>query len=451
MKIFVTGATGFVGQALCQEFVRQGHVVKISTRSILKLKPQPYPCEVIEWNGEVPLSASVLADCDAVVHLMGESVAGGIWTHARKKKIYDSRIESTKLLLRAVESCGLSGPKAIVMASAIGFYGDRGDEILNESSKPGEGFLASVCRAWEAALFESSAQVRKVAVRVGLVLGNGGALKKMIPPFKAGVGGALGSGNQWMSWIHLDDLVQIFSNAISDSKINGVLLGVAPNPIKNKFFSKILAKKLNRRALIPNPELAIRAMLGEMAQLVLASQRVVQNDPPKQLPFKYSFVEEALESLCAVERLGSVFRTQMWIPFPREVVFKFFADEKNLESITPPWLNFNVTNISTPQVAEGTTIDYRLKLKGVPIQWRTLIESWDPSNKFVDSQIKGPYARWHHTHIFESLANGTLMTDIVSYRVPFGILGRLGAGWYVKSDVRKIFEFREKKIRELFK
>jgi uncharacterized protein (TIGR01777 family) len=253
MDVGITGASGFIGRKLTQVLASGGHRAR-------RLARRP--------------SVEELTGCQAVVHLAGEPIAQR-WTPAAKARIRDSRIEGTRHLVQTLEKVS-ARPGVLVCSSAIGIYGDRRDEILTESSTLASGFLAEVCRAWEAeAVRAESLGMRVVRIRTGVVLGRGGgALAKMLPPFRAFVGGKLGSGQQWMSWIHLDDLAGLIRFAL-DQPIHGPLNGVAPNPVRNEEFTRELARALHRPAILPAPSFAVKTLFGEMSEVVLGSQRVL--------------------------------------------------------------------------------------------------------------------------------------------------------------------------------
>jgi uncharacterized protein (TIGR01777 family) len=253
------------------------------------------------WNyQERRIDAEQLASADAVIHLAGESIAEGRWNDAKKRRIRESRELGTRFLAESITRLPRR-PQVLVSASAVGYYGDRGDEQLTEDSPAGNGFLPEVCRAWEAACRPAAeAGVRVVNIRIGVVLDkNGGALAKMLLPFKLGAGGRIGSGRQWWSWIALDDLIRVFRTAIDNESLTGAINGTAPQPVTNREFTNTLGKVLRRPTIFPMPAFAARLALGEMANdLLLASARVL----PKRLKengfqFQHPELEGALRSV----------------------------------------------------------------------------------------------------------------------------------------------------------
>jgi len=236
---------------------------------------------------------------EAVIHLAGEPVAGARWTEEQKRRVRDSRAKGSRNLVAGMRATPRS-PKVLVSASAVGFYGDRGNEILNESSAPGSGFLSEVCLDWETeAARARELGVRVAFVRTGVALSlSGGALEKMLLPFKLGLGGRLGDGRQWFPWIHIEDVVGIFLHALMSPAVNGPINGVAPGIVTNEEFTRELAAALNRPVFFPVPELALRVLMGEMAEVVTASQRVVpQVALDTGYRFKYPNLRPALDAL----------------------------------------------------------------------------------------------------------------------------------------------------------
>jgi uncharacterized protein len=453
MKIVMTGATGFIGQQLVAQLLAEGHEVGILTRNVDTARTRlPVRCVCHPWDPAAGPDPAVIRGVDALVHLAGEGVADRPWTPARQQAIRQSRVAGTHALVAAIAALPATArPRALISASAIGYYGDRGEEVLDESSGAGNDFLAQVCQAWEGETFAAQELgVRGVAVRIGVVLGkDGGALEKMLPPFQLGVGGRLGSGRQWMSWIHLDDLVGLFVFLIGNGRAAGPINGVAPAPVTNASFTAALGRALHRPAILPVPAMALRLALGEMSTILLASQRVLPRAAERLgFNFRHSAVAGALDDLCA-DGSHQLVREQ-WLAREPEEVFAFFADPYNLEKITPDFLRFQVSGVSTPAMQDGTCIDYRLSLHGVPMRWRSRIENWDPPRGFADVQIQGPYKLWHHTHAFEPYNGGTVVRDRVRYQLPLGTLGGLVAGGLVGRDLEAIFAFRRQKLQAFF-
>jgi uncharacterized protein (TIGR01777 family) len=283
MNIAITGASGFIGRHLTAKLIEQGH----STRAI---------------SLRLGLAPNVLAGCDAVVNLAGENVAQR-WTASAKRRIYDSRVGGTRAVVQALAGLDKK-PSVLVSASAIGYYGSRGDEILTEDLPPGSGFLADVVQAWENEAREAEKLgIRVVSPRIGVVLGrDGGALQKMSLPFRFGVGGRIGSGHQWMSWIHIDDLVALIVLALSGSSGNPALQGpinaVAPHPLSNAGFTRELARVLHRPAIFPVPAIALKIIFGEMAEILLGGQRVLPEAAVRAgFTFRYPELGSALAAL----------------------------------------------------------------------------------------------------------------------------------------------------------
>jgi len=285
MKILISGASGLVGEHLIPTLIAKGHEVHRLVRQT------PKSADEIEWNAETGFSESEqakLENFDAVVHLAGDNVASENWSDEKKRKIKESRTVGTRVLVDALKKLQ-NPPKHFVSASAIGFYGNRGSEILNEESSQGEGFLPEVCAAWEDEIKRAESLPARVAyLRIGVVLAkDGGALEKMLTPFKFGVGGTIGSGNQYMSWIALDDLTKMILFVLENEDLRGAFNAVAPNPATNKEFTKTLGTVLNRPTFLPVPEFAIKMLFGEMGEtLLLDGARVV---PQKLLDAGFDF------------------------------------------------------------------------------------------------------------------------------------------------------------------
>jgi uncharacterized protein (TIGR01777 family) len=303
MRALITGATGLIGARL---------VGRVDSPVVLSRDPAAArrrlgDIEAHAWNPEAgPPPAEALRGVDAVFHLAGESVAEGRWTDEKKRRIHDSRVLGTRNLVAGLAAVA-GRPPVLVSASAVGFYGDRGDEELDERSPRGQGFLADVCAAWEREAREATRLgVRVVCVRTGVVLApDGGALTRILLPFRVGVGGRLGSGKQWMPWVHVDDVVAIFLHAALHAEGSDVtaevLNAVGPSPVTNAEFTRALGRAVRRPAIVPVPRAALRVAFGELAGVLLASQRVL---PRAALRGGFSFAHATVASALAAATAG---------------------------------------------------------------------------------------------------------------------------------------------------
>ena len=290
MKVIVSGASGLVGKALCARLAEREHqVLRLVRRASIS-------ADEIQWHPDQGrLNGRQLMGVDAACHLAGENIAAGRWNAARKERIEESRVEGTHLLAETLANAD-QGPRVLVSASAIGFYGDRGDEWLDEEAAQGSGFLPDVCNAWEQAANPArEAGIRVVHPRIGVVLSaEGGALARMLLPFKLGLGGPIGNGRNWTSWITLDDLVEMIIFAIEDDRLEGPVNAVAPHPERFKDFARILGRVLSRPAFLPLPAFVAKLALGEMAEaLLMASARVRAG---RLSSAGFSFKHESLET-----------------------------------------------------------------------------------------------------------------------------------------------------------
>lgn len=300
MKVAVTGASGMLGRPLVHRLLEKGHGVHVLARNVERTRAGlPAGVTGSYYDAATPLSPDALAGAEAVIHLAGEPVAQR-WTERARQRIRDSRVVGTRVLVEAIRAAGTV--KHFVSASAIGIYGTaRGAEPLTEDSPLGEDFLAGVCRAWEAEAQEAPADVRTVLPRIGVVLHpQGGALQRLLPLFRLGLGGKMGSGRQYMSWVHPEDVLGLFLFALEHPELRGPVNVTAPEPVTNAEFSRELGAALHRPAVLPVPSLALKAVTGEMSQVVLEGQRVL---PKRAQEAGYRFLHphlpEALRALLA--------------------------------------------------------------------------------------------------------------------------------------------------------
>ncbi|MGD0501024.1 MAG: TIGR01777 family oxidoreductase [Bryobacteraceae bacterium] len=273
MTIAITGASGLIGRRLLSVLGRRNHTLRALSRRAGVILPPGVALSLWDPREGEPAEAA-LRGSDAVIHLAGENVAQR-WTASAKRRILESRVAGTRALVRSMASLSRP-PTALICASAVGYYGSRGNETLTEAAAPGAGFLAEVSMAWEREAQAAQALgVRVVRMRVGVALDpRGGALQRMLLPFRMGLGGPLGDGRQWMSWIHIEDLAELFRFAV-ETPLEGAVNAVAPNPVENSAFTRELARALRRPALLPAPKFALRALFGEMADALLSSQRAI--------------------------------------------------------------------------------------------------------------------------------------------------------------------------------
>ena len=298
MQLVLTGASGFIGSALCERLLQAGHTLVLLTQG----SPPNASTPGKRWSHWTPGSigewAKAVDGADGVINLAGEPLAGRKWTQKQQMRLQQSRYDSTRSIVLACARARQK-PKFLVNASAVGYYGPRQDEILTEDAPPGNDFLANLCLGWEAeAIGAETLGVRVIRLRTGIVLGpGGGALVKMVEPFKWFVGGPLGSGEQWMSWIHLEDEVNLILHLIARTSIAGPVNATAPNPVRNKEFCQTLAVVLRRPCWLPVPAIALRVALGKMAEMVLTGQRVIPAAAQESgYRFRYPNLKDALEA-----------------------------------------------------------------------------------------------------------------------------------------------------------
>ena len=295
MRILISGSGGLVGQALSEALVKDGHKIVSLVRHKAAGETQ------VEWHpNQGSIDAEGVNGVDVVVHLAGESIASGRWTDEKKLRIRESRVKGTTLLSETLARLE-NPPGCFICASAIGYYGDRGDEVLTEESAPGNDFLSEVCVAWEKATGSAQAKgIRTIHARFGIILDKeGGALSKMLTPFRMGLGGRVGEGKQWMSWIALQDVVNGLKLVMNDAAIEGPLNFVAPRPVTNAEFTKTLGDVLSRPTLFPMPAFAARLVLGEMADALLLSSAKVEPKRLKEIgyQFKFDVLQSALDAI----------------------------------------------------------------------------------------------------------------------------------------------------------
>ncbi|HLL85547.1 MAG TPA: TIGR01777 family oxidoreductase [Longimicrobium sp.] len=294
MRVAITGANGLIGKALAERLSSQGHSLRLLFRRPEEQRGLPPGAEAAFFDAYAQVPDGLLAGCDAVVNLAGENLAAR-WTKERKQRVLRSRVEGTAKIVKAARDAKVP---TLVNASAVGYYGARGAEVLDEDAPPGDDYMAQVCRAWEeAAAPARQAGIRTVLCRIGVVLSpEGGALKTMLPAFRLGVGGRIGSGEQYVSWIHLEDMVSLLVHALTRPDLDGPLNGTAPEPVNNRELTRAIARAVHRPAIVPTPAFALKLALGPMSAIVLTGQRVM---PRKALQSGFTFAHPTLPEALA--------------------------------------------------------------------------------------------------------------------------------------------------------
>jgi uncharacterized protein len=472
----MTGATGFVGRALSLRLLGLGHQLIAWVRDEARARDLLGPdVELASANSQI---GRQVARADAVINLAGEPIFDGRWTNSRKRAIRDSRLKLTREIANAIaQSTG--DPKVLISASAVGYYGDRGDENVNDDTPAGTGFLATLCRDWESAALEAETSGTRVFIpRIGIVLGaGGGALLKMVLPFRFGAGGPIGTGRQYIPWIHIDDLVGIIVAALTDERLHGPLLATAPNPVTSREFATAIGATLRRPSLLPVPGFALRIVLGEAASALQTGQRVFpQRLEQVGFEWRYRHIEAALADIlndndpeitafdetaskpppgCGSKYLASgkptsVLSQRTLVYAPIEKVFQFFFKPQNLGVMMPSSMQFRILSEVPDEMREGLQIEYAIKLGPLRLRWRTRIKEWQPPGLFAYSQESGPYRCWWHQHRFQPDGDRTLMEDRVYYAPPLGLAGTLINSVFVAPALRRIFSYRKQAMRLRF-
>lgn len=294
MKILITGATGFVGKKLIP-LLKGHHDIWITTRNKKKAGEKFRDINIVEWDFKSPCPELESEKFEAIINLMGENIGGKRWSEEQKEILYNSRVTATQNLIKTLDTSNLS---VFIQASAIGIYPSNTDEVMTEESRHAHQFIGKLCQDWEAQTHLLPDHVRKVILRFGVILGDEGALQKMLLPFKMGVGGQIGNGNQIMSWIHHYDVCQMINQALSDSRFTGAYNAVAPNTVSNKDLTQLISAKLKRPALFPVPPIMLRILFGEMSSIILDSQKIKSSKLDElNFNFKFNTMDSALDDL----------------------------------------------------------------------------------------------------------------------------------------------------------
>ena len=471
MKVLVVGATGFIGKTTVAFLRGKGHEVTAWVRNAEKATDMLGDGVGIESSIVSAEDLKLrLEEADAVINLAGRPLAGVRWTSKKKIEFYESRVSLTNLISDAISKCE-NPPKVLISASAVGIYGNSGSTAVDEESDVGKDYLSDLCSQWEEAANKSiDSRVRVCNIRIGVVLGReGGMLQQLTQSFDLGVGSYLGDGKQSVPWIHIIDVVRAIGFCIDQKELNGPINFTAPYSASGKEFAKILASLTNAFITIPMPKFILKLIFGEGEIVLTNSQNPL---PSKLLRFGFRFEYEHLKSALKAEiqpekvivskpeisanglsyasKAQYELKTYLTLNCDQKTAFDFFSSPLNLGLTTPSWLNFKITEIP-PYVSENCEIAYEIRLWFLPIKWRTNILEWNPHESFIDTQKKGPYKLWVHSHFVESTSETTsMMTDIVRYSVSGGPLGRLIHFLVIKKSLIRIFAYRRSMMRMRF-
>ena len=478
MRVFITGATGLVGRALTLRLRRDGHSVVAWSRSADRVA-QKLGGEAKAASGDQAALARAVDGCDAVVALAGEPVLPGRWTTKRKAALRSSRVDLNARLVEAILAAE-HRPSTIVAASAVGFYGSTSSTPVTEEAGPGKGFLADLCRDWEAAFQPAvDAGVRVVWGRIGIVLARGGgALGPLLPLTRLGVGGPLGSGRQGIPWIHIDDLIEALVLSITRPDLHGPVNMVGPASVPQRDFARAIGRAVGMPAILPAPAFAMRTLLGEAATALLEGQFVA---PAKldALGFQFAFtdLDTALADITA-KRAATVARftrlldvdaglawlrdhppshelvSKRLVPVPTDQVWSFFSDARNLAALSPADAGLTL-DPALPPMAVGARFTHTMALGPVSMPWEGEIVAWEPGERFVDIQRRGPFGCWWHEHRFTPAVlpdgtRGTELSDRVLFRSPLGVLGTIATALFVRAQLLEMFAYRDHALRLRF-
>lgn len=452
-NILIAGGSGFVGENLCLQLARDGYSIHILSRSSHISLPFPHILHTWENSSKLPASLDEFS-FKAVVNLCGQGVASSRWTENFKKRLRESRISPTKSLAKFVKDRFI---ETFIQSSATGYYESSFDKVHTEESKNGKSFLSRLAYDWEsAAKADLSSKTRLCILRIGVVIGHGGDFIEALQDIYAnGLGAPLASGKQFLSWIHINDLVSVIMKCLEDESYEGAFNAVSPNPVDFNNLHQEFKRFFPCQFVFRAPEFALKLFLGEKSSTVLDSFNVNPSKLEKaSFKFKFSKLSHAIDEVFSLREenapLQSIrFIERNWIKVPLEKAWEFFSNAKNLEAITPDNLNF-VIKRAPKDLKVNSIIDYSLSLYGVPFKWQSKIVEWNDGVSFVDKQLKGPYKYWYHRHLFESIGEGTLVTDEVSYKLYGGAFSHLSAGFFIKSELKKIFKYRSESIRNTF-
>jgi len=446
--IVIAGATGFIGQELGIELVRKGYGLTVLTRDPDKYEGRlAFPCKLLAVGKDNSLEVEKEIDgAYAVINLAGQSIDTGSWTLEGKNSIYASRLGAVRNLVATIKKVNRA-PKLFLQASASGYYG-KSDDLCTEAHGPGDSFLAKVCVDLETEGQKiESLGTRFIAMRIGVVLGHGGALEKINQLYAAGIGARFLGTKGHFPWVAIEDVVAAFVFMIEHAEtknIKGPVNVVGPATASLDDLHTSLTHVHGAQLAPPAPAWMVRAVAAKKAVLLFDSARVIPEALTSHgFEFSVETCDHAIKRIFAKGRKGQFRLVQkQFVRASMDQIWSFFSLPQNLEALTPPWLRFKIKSLSTETMGNGTTILYKLRLKGVPVTWKSIISEFEEKKQFKDEQLVGPYNIWEHTHKFERLGDGVLVIDDIVYSLPLGKLGTMVASWYVLKDLGQIFSYR---------
>lgn len=476
MRILISGGTGLIGRALTAKLLGQGHSIAVLEHlNPVKNLLGDGVWAVRDWKNSDQL-LEILEWAEVVINLSGKSIDSGRWNAKNKSELMNSRISVAQNIADEISKC-VTPPRLLISASAVGYYGHGGESELREDAPKGSGFLAELCEEWErVALACQSPLTRVCLLRFGVVLSReGGMLKALSTLLALRISIFFGSGKQFLSWVHLSDVVRIVEKCIDDPRLEGAINCSSPTPISSRQFARELGKITKCKVVFGLPGIIPKLMLGGPGGLLTKSQRVL---PEKLLKADHEFIYSTLESalkeefsaegvsvsrihasdinqtlLARIPKISKAkfqLETRVSLSQAPEAVFPFFSSALNLGSMTPSWVGFEIIDFPE-EMKVGATIRYKIRLGFIKINWVTEIIEWNPDHSFIDSQLRGPYKLWVHEHkISPEGENGAVMSDKVIYGLPFGIVGQVVHKLFVKRTLLRIFQFRRQVIQLRF-
>lgn len=450
-NLLIAGGTGLIGSELGKKLARKGYKLFVLTRHPQRsLNNTPYPHEPLSWKQlDSPDAKDIFRSLDGIINLTGAGIADKRWTKKYKNILWRSRLKSTKKLVAACHNYP-NRIRCFLSASATGYYGNCIEPAL-EGNQKGVGFLPELCWNWEQAVHKLS--TRWVILRIGPVFSKkGGLLQHISPLIQMGLGGPIAGGNQLVSWIDMEDLTEMFLFALEEN-ISGVFNAVAPVPLSNRKLTEALAHHFHTKARLALPKALIRLLFGEMAELLTNNQNVTCTKI-QQAGFQFEnpdWRDSLKAQLPNLKKTEKQLVFEQWLPWNKETLFSFFSDIKNIKHISPSFLKLQILSGSNKRINSEALVKFKFRIYKCPLYWTARISSWNPPNHFTDKQKKGPFLKWTHKHSFESLGQGTLITDRINYIPPMGIFGWLAAGGILNKIIRQIFNYRREMLAKITK